>query len=306
MAPDRNDKDSILGKSYFNYGGVPSNLNTKGSGPLYDATNTLANHLGLYVDIHARHCNVRVAFKAFMTAFEDTVDLNFEDEPQMGAITKPKNFKGVARQLSIGLKLPAANVDEARMNLRNVSLLVKSLHPVQELEFDPSTGRMVRAQAPTSVPYFSIRFLNLLVDGNMEKPDFASAAMSGLTGYMDDVKYSLVMDDDGGGFLADRGTNGTKAFTQHVYPKLITLNFVFYPYFTVDPAWSIQSGKEGISPEDGTYFFGPNNYPYQYESSRNTQGNTIINASTNINSNDTISEADKARINRAFHSGRRK
>ena len=139
MAPDRNDKDSLLGKSYFNYGGVPSNLTPGGSGPLYDATNTLANHLGLYVDIHARHCNVRTAFKAFLTKFEDNVDLNFEDEPQMGAITKPKNFKGVARRLNIGLKLPAANVDEARMNLRNVSLLVKSLHPVQELELDPST-----------------------------------------------------------------------------------------------------------------------------------------------------------------------
>lgn len=268
-------EQSLAGKNYFS-------SFSKGA----DATNNLANSAGLYIDIYSTAAKARVAFKAFLKEFTENFDVKLESEQDADGVTLQHN-KGVTREISISIAIPAFSVDEAKMNLRNVNLLTQMMHPTGIID---TNGNVTSNDIQTQT--FKIRFLNLIVGADARHDAIGSAFSSGLDGYIDNLKYTFVSDDEGGGFLADRG-RGRKTFDGFVYPKLISLQFNFYPTFIEPPVW------------DKTKF-SLKNYPYGYKGVKNRGGKDILESSDVDAIGDGVNETDTARINRALNRRRRR
>jgi hypothetical protein len=278
MAEDQSKgPGDIIGKPYFNPG------RTRG---LVDGSNSMANNQGLYIEFYNVNTDLKVAFKAFLTEFTDSFDLQLtsQNKPMSGLTTRSQT--GISRQIGVGIAIPAASSKEAQMNLRNVSLLTKMLHMKQK---DSGYGLTPTLDTANE---FRIRFLNLIMSPDASNGAFGSAKETGLAGYLDDVQYKIALEDEGGGWLADRGSNGNKPFDFFVYPKLINLTFSFFPLTSKPIGWV----KKG----DGSMEFTYPNYPYGYKGVK--VGNKQISESSfeGVSTN-KISEVDEHRMNKALN-----
>mgnify|MGYP003678927582 FL=1 len=192
-----------------------------------DPTDGMANRYGLYVDIHRRQVGLNVRFKAFLTNFTDTFDMLAQERGYIGEPDVLLKMQGMKRSFELAFDIPAANVFQAKLNLRNVSLLTKACYPMGKMaklhgggqRWKPITG---------GDPQFKIKFLNLITDGSEESGELASSGpsqISGLRGWIDDLTYDFKLDSDGAGFLFHPDEYG------FAYPKVISLSFRFVPYF---------------------------------------------------------------------------
>ena len=282
MAEDQSKgPGGLIGKSYFSPGP------TKG---LVDGSNAMANNQGLYIEFYNVNTNMTVAFKAFLTEFTDSFDLQLtsQNKPMSGLTTRSQT--GISRIIGVGIAIPAASPEEAQVNLRNVSLLTKMLHMKQKESGYGLTPTLDTANE------FRVRFLNLIMSPDASNGSFGSAKETGLAGYLDDVQYKIALEDEGGGWLSDRGSRGNKPFDFFVYPKLINLSFSFYPLTSKPIGWV----KTGEGQMEFTY----PNYPYGYKGVK-AGSKQILESSFEGVSTKTISEVDKHRMDRALNKRRR-
>ena len=281
-------KESIRGKNYF---GSDSRGGT-------DASTALANKHGLAVDIYSPTAGVRVAFKAFLSAFND----NLETVYHIGHPQPTRRQKSVDRSMGIGIDIPSYSVEEAKLNLRNISLFTKMLYPVAKQVSTTLPDVPAQTQILTGGdPIFKVRFMNLIVDGTQttlsdSSTSFASAMESGLMGYIDALKYEFDLEQ---GFLTDWGSAAGRGretqFDNFAYPKLIKLSFTFYPLMEQAPVWLI--GKNG----ERTFTNG--SFPYAYKGAPGS-GEGVENsfAGKGNLTNKAINAADRARLERALGS----
>ena len=285
-------KESIRGKNYF---GSDSRGGT-------DASTALANKHGLAVDIYSPTAGVRVAFKAFLSAFNDNFDTQLETVYHIGHPQPTRRQKSVDRSMGIGIDIPSYSVEEAKLNLRNISLFTKMLYPVAKQVSTTLPDVPVQTQVLTGGdPIFKVRFMNLIVDGTQttlsdSSTSFASAMESGLMGYIDALKYEFDLEQ---GFLTDWGSAAGRGretqFDNFAYPKLIKLSFTFYPLMEQAPVWLI--GKNG----ERTFTNG--SFPYAYKGALGS-GEGVENsfAGKGNLTNKAINAADRARLERALGS----
>ena len=189
----------------------------------------LSKRFGLFIDIYSITARRNVSFKAFLTSFRDNFDTQLEAYTFIGHPQPYRKHKTTERSVEIGLDIPAYGTYEAGDNLGKIALLAQMLHPLGTVTTD---GRKI--VVPGGDPMFKVRFLNLLVDGNQSGkiPSAGVAKETGVRGYIDNLSYEFVLDDDGGGFLTD--SSGKKGF---VYPRLLRLNFTFYPFESEALMW---------------------------------------------------------------------
>lgn len=286
------DESTIKGKNYFSVG---SGLN--------DATTAMANQQALAIDIFSPTAGVRVAFKAFLRAFSDSFDTQLDTLYHVGQPQPTRRQKSVDRTITIGIAIPSYSVEEAKFNLRNISLFTKMLYPAANVVKSNLKHTPAQTQVLTGGdPMFKIRFMNLIVDGTYASlsdasTSFASAETSGLLGYIDNLSYEFDLD---AGFHTDwkEHKEAGLGFDNFAYPKLITLSFTFYPLLEKAPVWKIE---ENVSTEEKT--FTNASWPYAYKGIKAKDGTDIIKNSFagggNL-SNKAISASDKARMDRAL------
>tara|TARA_Y100000310_G_C20657720_1_gene802884 strand:+ start:319 stop:1134 length:816 start_codon:yes stop_codon:yes gene_type:complete len=213
----------------------------------HDPTILLANKFGLVIDIWGMHCQQRATFKAILESYKDEFNTQLESYTFIGNPQPYRKQKTIERSTSIGLTIPAYSISEAKENLDTVGMLVKMLHPTAT-----SRGRVGGSSESFLIPVggdpmFKVKFLNLLSDGSKAAGDTADAQSTGVTGYIDNLSYDFVLDSDGGGFLTAEGDE-----KGYVYPKVIRMSFVFYPFESTVPVWR-HSKKDNFTREHFPY-----------------------------------------------------
>jgi|2_EtaG_2_1085320.scaffolds.fasta_scaffold01123_3 hypothetical protein len=274
---------------YFSSGESPYRGGKPGT--FADHSDSLANQHGLYIDIYAMHAKARVAFKAFLTSFQDSFDTGLDVNTFVGHAEPVRKMRSVDRQIQIGLDLPASNAVQAKRNLHDVSKLVRMIYPLVDKKTDVGVERaFVKAGGD---PIFKVKFKNLIT-GNSQNP-VGNARVDGLRGYIGNINYSF---DLPSGFFHDvgphtKGAHKGAADTSFIYPQLINLSFSFFPFNETLPAWTM-SGDE--APGTRNIKFTRPNHPYAWTS----EGSTLLDswASTSANK---ISKVTAMTVNKALN-----
>jgi hypothetical protein len=192
--------------------------------------------------IHLRHLpsGQDVKFKAFLTQFEDQFTSDWNTEQVFGRMDPIKNYRGTQRIITLGWDVVANDLEEAKFNLENCSLLLSMLYPSfesgeQDVVQTSAEGSRERTSAqdkitsstqdtPATVngnttriqgaPLFKLKFANLIQSTRATGQD--STIEDGLVGAIDGLTYSP--DVEQGFFDPEPGI---------LYPQTIRLSFGF-------------------------------------------------------------------------------
>ena len=149
-----------------------------------------------------------VAFKAFLTNFQDSYTSNWKREAVYGRMDPISSFQNTQRQISLSWDVVAGSTEEAIENLRRVGILTQMLYPGYHMgagQGDRGTGWIDAA------PVFKVKFLNLITDP-------AAAA-----GASDAESAGLVCTIDG--FSNEPALEaGFVAVKDQLFPKVINLS----------------------------------------------------------------------------------
>ena len=174
-----------------------------------------------------------VAFRAFLTAFEDQFESEWNEEQAFGRMDPISTFKRTGRKINLGWKVVAESSDHAKENLLRVSKLLQMLYPSYNL------GAGISSTHLSGPPLLRLKFANLIKSVTFASAGGSEARHSGLLGYVKGFNNAPIIDD---GFIEDVGGK--------LYPKTIQLNCVFTVLHTHDNGW-----------RDG-YFRGGPEFPY--------------------------------------------
>ena len=122
-----------------------------------DATATMTNQGYVIVFVHIP-TKEKVAFKAFLTNFNDSYTADWDSETVYGRMDPLTVYRGTRRRISLGWKTVAATQEEAEFNLNCVSHLIKMLYPTYS---HPSKG--AATEGPSIIhqpPLLRMRFSN--------------------------------------------------------------------------------------------------------------------------------------------------
>jgi len=98
--------------------------------PFYiDGTDALANTKKQIITFYHVNSDHFVAFKAFITAYNETYNSDWASEKVYGRADPIYMFKNTTRKITLAFKVPAATVDEAYQNLAKVQKLLQYLYP---------------------------------------------------------------------------------------------------------------------------------------------------------------------------------
>ena len=140
-------------------------------------------------------------FKAFLTAYEDQYESQWNEEEVFGRMDPISTFKRTRRRIRLGWDMPAGSEEEAILNLRESEKLLNMLYPVYEErpagDFI-SGGNTGKVTAPTgdqrtigtmvAPPLFKLKFANLIMDAKTGKIS-AGASKAGLVGTIMGLSY---------------------------------------------------------------------------------------------------------------------
>jgi len=132
----------------------------------------------------------QVSFPGWVTQFNDQYTSEWKATPTYGRMDPLATFQRTGRVISLAFDVVAASIVEARVNLQNISTLVKFLYPVY-------TGNNRDMQNTLSGgPLLGFKWTNLISSKG-------STAQGQLYGYLGGLTYAPNVED--GGFLTDPG-----------------------------------------------------------------------------------------------------
>lgn len=179
-----------------------------------------------------------VVFKGFLTSFNDTYNVNFNEEAAYGRMDPFRIYQNTVRTLSLAWDIPAWDADEARANLVAASELIKMLYPTY--------GKSKTSSHIEGSPIVRLKFANLICHGNGE----GDVKTSGLAGFIPNLVITPVVEQ---GYFEERQDKGLK-----LYPKLLQMNCSFNVIHEQSLGWN--SGKHswrseknfpyGVAPKD--------------------------------------------------------
>ena len=175
-----------------------------------------------------------IAFKAFITAFNETYNSDWAAESVYGRADPIMLFKNTTRKIALAFKVPAMTTGEAYENLGKVQMLTQFLYPTYA-----DTGL---AQTITQSPLVRIQVMNLLQDANGVSNTGGSAkelyneynmGANGLLGAIGNVTINHNLEGDIG--VVEKGTDAT---LKALLPKMIEVNLDFSPIHEHPLGWS--------------------------------------------------------------------
>jgi hypothetical protein len=95
-----------------------------------------------------------VAFKPFITTFNDDSNIQFQEESVFGRMDDLLAYQKTSRNITIGFDCPSYNEQEAFDNMLKVQLLKQWIYP--------TFGNDGNALSMSGAPLFRVRYLNLI------------------------------------------------------------------------------------------------------------------------------------------------
>ena len=100
----------------------------------FDASDAYANLNKLFIEFYHLPSDKSVAFKAYLTDWNDKFDSKYNSEDVYGRNDQIHTFQGTTREISISWVVPAASAGEAMENLARTSLLAQFQYPAYKME----------------------------------------------------------------------------------------------------------------------------------------------------------------------------
>tara|TARA_R110000851_G_scaffold309089_2_gene468359 strand:+ start:2841 stop:3635 length:795 start_codon:yes stop_codon:yes gene_type:complete len=199
--------------------GEDRKFNANGQNGWSDMSDHVALRKGLYMDFYHTPSRNSIAFKAFITDYSETYEVNYDEQDAHGRMDPFSSYKNTQRRISLGWDVVASSFEEAKENMQRCSELVQMMYPSCENKILPDgTPNPVISEEPL----FRVRFSNWLVDsgkGSFEGPGgFEVADTSGLFCRITNFQFSP--DLDAGSFDTKDG----------VFPKSIKLSCAIVPF----------------------------------------------------------------------------
>lgn len=160
----------------------------------YDPSDDIANKKGIFIEFFHVPTGKTAAFKAFLTAFEDSFETTWASEEVYGRMDPIQTYQGTKRSLNLGWTLPAATVSEAKRNMAEVSRFIRMQYPV----YKDVGSTNFPAHAIASPPLFKLKFANLV------------ASAEGYSGRVDDVASPSTFDFGTGDSLTSQPGSGAQ------------------------------------------------------------------------------------------------
>ena len=151
---------------------------------------------------YMKKASEEIVFKAFITDFADEFASSWSEDTVYGRQDPLAVFQNTVRTITMGLDIPAANIQEGKNNLSKMQQLIKGVYPVYE--------SYEKVPVLQSAPLWKIKLSNLITAVSSAN---ASAKTGGLTCKINGITYSPDLEP---GMFVENGS---------FYPKNIKLNF---------------------------------------------------------------------------------
>lgn len=157
-------------------------------------------------------------FKAFLTAFEDQYESQWNEEEVFGRMDPISTFKRTRRRIRLGWDMPAGSEKEAILNLKESEKLLSMLYPVYEertasnfieggsdgLLTSANIGNKRMVGNMVAPPLFKVKFANLIMNSKTG-PVLSGAHTAGLVGTIAGLTYRPDLEQGFfGGFTGDK------------------------------------------------------------------------------------------------------
>ena len=141
-----------------------------------DQSDNLANRHFQFLQFYHVPSGRAVAFKAFITQWEDAYNSEWHTENVYGRMDPIATFKRTGRIIQAGFTIPAGSVQEAATNLARISELVRYLYP----QYDGGTIK--------GAPFLKFQFMNWAQ--NSGKGPSLDPKNSGLLGFVNGFQFA--------------------------------------------------------------------------------------------------------------------
>ena len=188
-----------------------------------------------------------VFFKAFLTAFNETYNSNWNKEEVFGRMDPIVGFKNTTRKISLAFKIPASTHSEAFDNLGRVQSLVQFLYPV----YTDVQNALTIAESPL----LRLKIMNLAADQSSQTggsyDNFkllgsltGNNAHRGLLGFPSNltVNHNIHNFDTS---ILELGPSGDSGNTPNILPKMIEINMDFTVIHEHHLGWGQGQDGEG-------------------------------------------------------------
>ena len=172
-----------------------------------------------------------VAFKSFITNFNDSYTTEYDSEQVLGRMDPIMNYKATSRKITLDFEVVAASMEEAKRNLEKMSMLANMMYP--QFEFDQKQKRQTSI---SSAPLLRVHYRNLISKAGEPKKGLLVAAEG--FNYNPDFEKMAYYDDS------------------KIYPKYAAVSMQLTVLHEHDLGWKTDDGL-------GQY---NSSYPYQIES----------------------------------------
>jgi len=186
---------------------------------------------GFTLDIYSLTANASVSFPAFLEAFSDAYDSDWQVQQVFGRMDPIAVFTGTRRAIAVSWKVVAPDIRSAKKNLYDMNKLISFLYPQYAERGDSGCG----ATTINMGPLMRIKFGNLIQ---------SATNGGGLLGYVNGITFDPILEDgtfalpNKFGFGNYDNSNPTNNYSDMIneveakhhaqyYPKSIRLNINF-------------------------------------------------------------------------------
>lgn len=201
------------------------------SGPKLPGPGNLQKKLNQIIDIYHVPSGRSVQFGAAIINFNDSFTSDWNQTEVYGRMDPIGTFKRTRRQIALSFQVMAEDIEEAKDNLRKMSLLSQMHYPAFDLLEEQ--GGIEQTPVIRGGPLWKLRFLNWIGNGN---PGY-KAQSGGLLGWSGGVNFN-----------PDANMGAFQEGTQ-LYPKKFDINFTFMVLHEQQLGWNYV--ERSATPEGG-------------------------------------------------------
>ena len=173
----------------------------------------------------------KVSFPAFLTEYSDGYSVSWGEQSVYGRNDPVKPYQSTTRSISLAFDVLSHDIENAKENLGNYSLLTKMLYPVYSVPLNGEDTGAALGRTIKAPPLMKIKFVNFIQSANGE---------SSLLGCVDG--FTFQPDQAAGFFVSPNGD---------LWPKIFNISFKFTPQHEQPLGWD-NSSRE----------FMTDNFPY--------------------------------------------
>ena len=220
-----------------------------------DGSDSLANK-GMNIGFEHVPTGNKVAFKAFITSFNETYSSDWVSENVYGRGDPIHMFRNTSRNISLAWKIPAATEGEAYQNLERRQRCIQFLYPTYT--------NVQNASTINQSPLVRLKLMNLAQKSSY-RDNFggfyvkSTGATPGLLGIIKNVTIQHNLDGNAGVFEAIAAPDSHSA--AKILPKVIEVNMDFGVIHEHTMGWDTGTGVFGSDPnaandngQGGRYF----------------------------------------------------